>query len=160
MAGTNISVCRRIVVDRLTTVAAQAGSALAASTDRDAVTVEYSYPGRSPQRELIYTGRAEGTQEPAAMRAGGRVPRVEDAVVDLHIEVAKPGATPREVDQRAEEIAQVAIELLAGDPQLANQAAGLLFGGAAGAESDPAEVDNDGATANLTLRLSFQSYLK
>jgi len=123
------------------------------------VQVAYAYPGAAPARELVCGGRAIGTQDPAAMRRGGRVPRLEEAEVILHIEVSRPGATPREVEERAEEIAVVVVELLAGDPQLSNQS-GLLFAGVSRVELEPAEFDDDGATANLTLGVALKSFLK
>ncbi|MGH8575342.1 MAG: hypothetical protein ACREXJ_00150 [Gammaproteobacteria bacterium] len=161
MAGTNIVACKRALIASLAAIADTPGSALAGDPAGRVmpVKVSYHYPGEAPRRKLIYGGRAVGEQDQAAMRGGGRVPRLEQAVITLHIEVSRPGADPIAAEQDAEEIAAIVVELLADDPQLQQQT-GLLFAGIASTELEPAAVDDDGVYADLALGLRVQSFLR
>jgi hypothetical protein len=82
------------------------------------VQVEYGWPGDAQvQDEVIYTGRARGTDEIANLRAGTKK-RDETYDLDVLVEVAKPGGTQAEADQRCIDLFAELEDLLAENPRL------------------------------------------
>jgi len=118
-------------------------------------------PPPNPERDFIYPGAIRGPQEPATMRGGGILPRIEHLTLQLHIVVTRPGATSEEVLQaetRATELAGDIIRAVAADPKL-NGLPGLLAIVSAGVELDSG-ADDDAASAWMTLRFEAKSHLR
>lgn len=81
--------------------------ALVAAVNDPSVDVTYGFAGGTdPRREQIFTDRARGTHDPAALKAG-RNHRNERMEFDLVVLVAGVGLSPEETDERALELADV-----------------------------------------------------
>ncbi|MGO1049784.1 hypothetical protein [Crossiella sp. CA198] len=146
MPGTNAVVIKKALV-----------TLLAAAPSLATVQVAYQWPGRITERELIHLGRVRASQEYAAFKATGRIPRHETLMVSVHIIVTLPGGSVEETDERATALGLVLEELVAGDANLTDPA-GLLYGGVDSVELDY-ELTDDGATSVLTYELKFESRL-
>lgn len=105
MAGSTVAVVKAALVALLEARPGLAG-----------VKVEYGHPGDSTEKELIYFGRAIGTQDINVMREG-RKKRDEEYVLDAHIEVLVEGGTQQEADDRALELTAELETALADDPR-------------------------------------------
>ena len=91
------------------------------------VRVDDAYNGRLSEREYVYFGHITAQQEPLAFRAGGRLPRMEELTVPIHIEVVRPGGTTVDTDTRVTELGAAIENALAADPtQVALEVSGLL----------------------------------
>lgn len=91
------------------------------------VRVDDAYNGRLAERDYVYFGHIAGPQEPMVFRGGTRMPRLEELVANLHVEVSKPAATTVDTDTRVTAIGQVIEETIAADPtQAALAVPGLL----------------------------------
>lgn len=91
------------------------------------VRIDDSYNGRLSEREYAYFGHIIGTQEPMVFRAGSRLPRTEELLVNLHLEVVRPNGSTVDTDTRATEIGQLIEEAIAADPtQAALRVPGLM----------------------------------
>jgi hypothetical protein len=124
------------------------------------VKVAYSLPREIP-RELVYGGQVIGPVGLAAMKGGaaGRIKREENLSLQIHVRVHTPGQTTTEAaDARAVEIGAAVEEYIAGNPTLDN-VPGLLLAAVEAIELDPGGVDDEGATAELTLQIALKSYL-
>lgn len=118
-------------------------------------------PPANPERDFIYAGAIRGSQQPATMRGGGILPRIEDLTLQLHIVVTRSGATSEEVLQaetRATELAGDIIRAVAADPKL-DDLPGLLAIVSAGVELDSG-ADDDASSAWMTLRFDAKSHLR
>lgn len=117
-------------------------------------------PPPNPDRDFIYIGKVKGPIRPATFRAGGRVPRIEDLTLQVHIVTTIPGGTSVEVqaaETRAVEIATAIINAVAADP---------LLGGVPGLKAcfvDHLELDSgaddDMSSAWTTLQFDAKSHL-
>jgi hypothetical protein len=114
MAGTNAVLVKTALVGLLRSVLSP-------------VRVDDAYNGRLQEREYVYFGHITGPHQPMAFRSGGRMPRQEDLVLDLHVEVTRPAGTTVDTDTRVTAIGQLIEEVLAADPtQAALAVPGLL----------------------------------
>lgn len=115
-------------------------------------------PPANPERAFIYPGTVRGSQQPATMRGGGPVPRIEDLTLQLHVVVTVPGgdALPA-AEARAAELGGQIIRAVAADPKLGDLP-GLLAIVSAGVELESG-ADDDAASAWLTLRFDIKSHL-
>jgi hypothetical protein len=86
------------------------------------VRVDGAYNGRLTEREYLYFGHIAGTQEPMTFRAGGRMPRLEEFIVEAHLEVVHPNGTVSDTEARAVTLGQLIEEALAADPTQAPSA--------------------------------------
>lgn len=103
MAGTNVPAVKLALQKLLKTAIAP-------------VRVDHGYNGRLAEREYIYFGHSSAPQEPLAFRAGGRLPRSEEATLTIHLEVLGPGAQTEDTEARAVEIGQLVEDAIAADP--------------------------------------------
>lgn len=110
MAGTNAVLAKTALLALFKTTLATAGEG------GKQVRVDDAYNSRLQEREYLYFGHIVGPQEPLAFRAGGRMPRLEELTVDLHVEVSKPTATTIDTDLRVTAIGQLIENALAADP--------------------------------------------
>lgn len=134
--------------------------ALAALPALDGVQVAYSFPGRNPQREIVYGGKLAGPVTPAAMRAGQRVTRREDLALSLHIYVIRPGLdSTEETDTRAAAIGQAVEEYLAGDPTLGGAVDGLKLAVITNVDLDSG-LDDESAITELTYQITLVSHVR
>ena len=104
MTGTSIVVVKRALVAALQTALAAEG-----------VQVLYSWTGEA-ERECVYLGDVEFTQEPLTFAGGGRTRRSEDVVAAVHVAVQIPGGTEEDVEARAVEIGTLLEHAIAGNP--------------------------------------------
>lgn len=148
MAGTNAVAIKRALV-----------AVLAAAPALEGVQVLYSGAVPDLEREAIYLGKATWTQRAAAMRSGGRLPRQEELVLEVHLFIALPGSTPEEAEVRAQELGTVLEETLADDPAgVALSVAGTKLALVTAGEL-ASEADDDAAYALLKYQLAFTSIL-
>ena len=123
----------------------------------DGVVIGYCMPRDLP-RECIYGGKVSGPVELAAFRGGGRVRRKEDLTLLLHIRVHDKGQpTPETVEARAAEISTFVEEWIAANPTLGNLP-DLKLAAVQAVELDSG-LDDDSATAELTLTIGLMSFL-
>lgn len=118
-------------------------------------------PPANPERDFIYLGSARGPIQPAAMRNGGRVPRIENLTLQVHIVANVPGGTSVEVlaaETRAVEIYTEIVHAVAADPQL-DGLPGLTSCLVADMELNSA-ADDDGSTAWVVVSFEAKSLLK
>lgn len=85
------------------------------------VTVHYSEP-RDINRELVYGGTVVGSVELVAFAGGGRMKRVEELTLMIHVRVFKPGQTREATDARAVEVADAITTYIAANPTLGDLA--------------------------------------
>lgn len=76
------------------------------------ITVTYSWDPESSDQKQIFTMRAEGTQEPASLRAG-RTHRNESGRFRVVVHAECPGDSPEEADEVAIGYGQVVEEFFA-----------------------------------------------
>lgn len=123
----------------------------------ETVTVAYDMP-RDPPREIIYGGKIEGPVQPAAMRGGTRIKREENLTLQLYVRVYQLGQkTTESAETRA-----VALSNLVEDYIAANHTLGdlpnLLLAQVVGVDLD-GFLEDDGATAQVTLAVALKSFL-
>lgn len=147
MAGTNAVAAKKALYDTL-------AAALASP-----VVVLYAYDGKQDQRELVYLGKATGPQNLFAMRGNARAMRQEDLTITLVVEVTKPGATPYDVEVRAQQIGTTVEEALAADPTFGDTVAGLKLFAAAAVDVESGYVDDETAMARITYEIAATSVL-
>lgn len=148
MAGVNMVAAKQALV-----------AALKASPSLTGVQVEYAWPGRTLEREVIYCGKTLFQQDLGNFRpTGGRLGRDEHATTAVHVVVRDPAGDPSVSDQRAVALGTVLEELLAGDPQLGGLL-NLLIAIVVGGELAEPSFDDDGVLSALTYEVLFRSYL-
>jgi hypothetical protein len=118
------------------------------------VQVAYSWPGRSPNKELIYGGGIRFARTSAG-HDGVRELWLETATVGVYVRVSRTGATPEETDARAVEIAEVLEELLESEPRLAGK---FSYVGIASGSADYM-LDDDSSVSVVAYQVQFQYYL-
>lgn len=118
------------------------------------VQVSYAWPGRSPQREVVYGGGVRFTRASAG-HDGQRELWLETAIVGLYVRVTKSGVDVADTDARAVEIARVVETLLEDEPRLAG---GFTYTGITGGSADYAADDN-GPVSILAYQVQIQYYL-
>ena len=150
MAGTVAVATKRKLFEMLKADPALAG-----------VQVEYSFPGRTEEQQLIYGGKIAGDVQIASMAgATGRVSRREDLILDVHIEAIEAGHdNTLAVDERVCALAQVVEHLVAGNPTLDGTVDGLKLIRVAGIDLDSGNDDGAGS-ARLTLKLAIMSHIR
>lgn len=122
--------------------------------------IEYSYPGRTVERLVIYGGQIAGDVALSAMRAGGRIAREENLVLDLHIEAVMPGeADTAAGDDEVAAVGLVVEHLVAGNPTLDGTVAGLILIKVVGVDLD-GEVEDESAISVLTYKLGIKSHIR
>lgn len=124
----------------------------------DGVIIGYSMPRDLP-RECIYGGKVTGAVELSAMRGStGRVKREENLSLNLHIRVHDKGQpTTETVEARATEIGLAVEDWIAANPTLGGVPS-LKVAKVQGVELDSG-IDDDSATAELTLTIGLMSFL-
>lgn len=148
MAGTNAAAAKAALI-----------TAIGALTGLGDLQVSYSYPGRTTDRDLVYGGRITGPIALSTMRGSGRLKRIEDSVLQLHIEVARPGEdTSAVTEARACEIGEAIEEYLAANPALEDAVTGLLLAAPQGFDLESAIADESSITV-LTYRILLKSHL-
>lgn len=123
------------------------------------VIVAYCMPRDLP-RECVYGGKVTGSVELSAMRGStGRVKREEELSLNLHIRVHDKGQqTPETVEARAVELSNLIEDWIAANPSLGD-VPNLLVAKVQGVELDSG-IEDDGATAELTLTIGLKSFLR
>lgn len=127
------------------------------------VDVSYSPKMRDAPRRHLYLGKAVFEQEYRNHKgSSSRLTREETVIVNVWIEAWAPGAEQQEMDELAFEIGAVVEHLLAGDANLTTDntpdVPGLMYGGVAGGELDPFDVDG-ACGALLSYQLRFLARL-
>jgi len=153
MAGTNAVVVKTALVALLRAALATAG---AGGTQ---VRVDGSYDGKQAEREYVYFGQIGGPQQPLVFRAGTRMPRLEDLVATLHVEVAKPAATTAETDARVVAIGQIVEETIAADPTFGGTIPGLLAAWVSNFQLASFSMEDGTAASTAVYQISIQSKL-
>lgn len=124
------------------------------------VRIDDAYNGRLTEREYVYFGHIIGTQEPMVFRSGGRLPRMEELEVPLHVEVSQPGATTVDTDTRVTAIGQLIEEAIAADPtQAALGVPGLMAVWVSGFTLTPFYVSDGVAATEGVYQITVQSKL-
>lgn len=124
------------------------------------IRVDDAYNSRLSEREYVYFGHIVAQQEPLAFRAGGRLPRMEELTVPIHIEVVKPGGTTVDTDTRATEIGAAIENAIAADPtQVALGVPGLLAVWVSGFTLTPFYPGDGVAATEGVYQLTVQSNL-
>ncbi len=120
------------------------------------VAVSYGEPARDLERDHVWMGKIGGPMRLLTFQSAGRqIARESDLRVQVHIRVTREGSDTEESDERAEEIADAIIAMLALDPKLGNQV--LL---AQVVETDLSSgVDDAGAMSIYTLTVAVKAYL-
>lgn len=121
-------------------------------------------PPANPERDFIYLGKIAGPIRAAAFRAGGRVPRIEDLTLQVHIVATTPGGSGVELlasEERAVELAGAVIDAVAADPLLAGVPGGVpglavILVSRMELESG---ADDDASSAWITLWFDAKSHL-
>ena len=103
MAGSNASAVKLALLGALKTALAP-------------VRIDHGYNGRLAEREYAYFGHTTSPKEPLAFRGGGRLPRMEEATLTLHLEVLYPNATTEDTEARANELGDLIEDTIAADP--------------------------------------------
>lgn len=148
MAGTNAAAAKAALIAKI--------GALAGLGD---LQVSYSYPGRTTDRDLVYGGRITGPIALSTMRGSGRLKRIEDQVLNLHIEVVRPGEdTAEATEARACEIGAGIENYLAANPTLEDAVTGLLLVAPQGFDMESGLVDESSMTT-LTYQILLKSHL-
>lgn len=148
MAGTNASAAKAALL-----------MAIGALTGLGDLQVAYSYPGRTTDRDLVYGGRITGPIALSTMRGSTRIKRIEDAVLNLHIEVARPGEDTSAVTEiRACAIGASIENYLAENPTLAGAVTGLLLAAPQGFDME-SFVDDESSYTVLTYQILLKSHL-
>lgn len=148
MSGTVGPAAKREIIARLAALPALSG-----------VQVTYSI-SRDLERESIYLGKVGGPVTPAAMRAGSRLTRREDLILQLVVWVRTPGEPDVEAaEDRAVEIGRSVEEMFAGDPTLSDAVDGLKFAFISNVDLD-AGLDDDGAAAELIYQVTLTSHVR
>lgn len=148
MAGTNAAAAKAALIAKI-----------GALTGLGDFQVSYSYPGRTTDRDLVYGGRITGPISLSAMRGSGRLKRIEDPVLNLHIEVARPGEdTSAVTEARACAIGAGIENYLATNPTLEDAVTGLLLVTPQGFDMESAVVDESSITV-LTYQILLKSHL-
>lgn len=149
MSGTNAHLAGVALVDLLQRTPGLAG-----------IQVDYAYDGKRVEREYIYLGPVSGPVQPLAFRnSGQRLPRLEDIVARLHIEVKMPNDTPQNAAARATALGAVVEEAIAQDPRLGGVVPGLLFITVSHVELTPFFLEDGVSAAAMTYQISVQSQL-
>lgn len=122
------------------------------------VIVAYGMP-RDVGRELIYGGKVSGPVELAAMRgSNGRIRREEDLAFHLFIRVYEKGQqTAETAEARVTALSEVVEDWIAANPNLAGLP-NLILAKVQNVELD-SWLEDDGATAEMTLIIGFMSFL-
>jgi hypothetical protein len=148
MAGTNAAAAKAALID-----------AIGALTGLGDLQVSYSYPGRTTDRDLVYGGRITGPIALSTMRGSGRIKRIEDPVLQLHIEVARPGEdTAAVTEARACAIGTAIENYLAASPTLEDAVTGLLLVAPTGFDMESA-IDDESSITVLTYQILLKSHL-
>lgn len=146
MAGTNAVAFKTALVSMLTTALAP-------------VRVDDAYNGRLEEREYVYVGQIAGLHEPMAFRAGGRLPRQEDLIAHLHVEVTKPNAKTTDTDTRIVAIGQLIEEAIANDPLFGGTVPGLLGAWVSHFQLTSFYMQDGVAASEAVYQITFQSKL-
>ncbi len=135
------------------------GNALVGLSGMNTVTVAYCMPRDLP-RECVYGGKVSGPVELSAMRGStGRVKREENLSLNLHIRVHDKGQpTPETVEARAVEISNIIEDWIAANPTLGDVPS-LLSAKVEAVELDSG-IEDDSATAEMTLTIGLKSFLR
>ncbi len=135
-----------------------ANSLLSGLSGLDGVVIGYDMP-RSLPRETIYGGKVSGSVELAAMRgSNGRIRRSEELALNLHIRVHDKGQrTTEAVEARAVQLSMIVEEWIAANPTLGDLP-DLKLAKVQGVELE-AGIEDDSATADLTLTIGLMSFL-
>jgi hypothetical protein len=150
MAGTNSIDAKAAILAILKAAPALAG-----------VQVEYVWPGRTIEREVIYGGKIQISNDyftfASPQVGGGRQPRLETATITWHIEVRHVDSDPQAADERVVELGTVLEETIAADPTLGGLAGTL----AAAISSGDLEYvrDDDGLTSVMAYDITVRSEL-
>lgn len=149
MAGTNVVAAKRALIARLAALPGLSG-----------IQVVYTWPGKDPEREIIYGGRARMEQNFATFAAANsRIQRDELAVVTLHVEVSRPDSDAEAGDERVAALARVVEEDLAANRTLGGTVTGLLVAMVMSAELTEPSFDDDGVACGMDFEIGFRSYL-
>lgn len=139
MSGTNIVAAKAAILALL-----QAAPALAG------VQVEYTFPGRTLERETIYGGKITFQQDYSTFASptvtSGRQPRRETAVLSWHIEVRQADLDAPGADLRAVQLGGVLEDIIASDPTLGGQSGILALAITSG---DLEQVQDDDAVSSV-----------
>jgi hypothetical protein len=154
VAGTNAVVVKTALLALFKTGLATAGEG------GKQVLVHDAYHGRLVEREYVYFGHLVGSQEPLVFRAAGRMPRLEELTVDLHVEVAKPGATTVETDGRVTAIGTVIEEIIAADPTFGATIPGLTAAWVSNFTLTSFYMEDGKAASEGVYQISIQSQLR
>jgi hypothetical protein len=148
MAGTNAAAAKAALITKI--------RALSGLGD---LQVSYSYPGRTTDRDLVYASRISGTVALSTMRGSGRIKRIEDPVLQLHIEVVRPGEdTTETTEARACAIGAGIENYLAANPTLEDAVTGLLLVAVQGFDIE-SYVDDESSITTMTYQILLKSHL-
>lgn len=148
MAGTNAAAAKAALIAKIGTLAGLGDFQVA-----------YSYPGRTTDRDLVYGGRITGPIALSTMRGSGRLKRIEDPVLNLHIEVARPGEhTTAVTEARACAIGAGIENYLATNPALEDAVSGLLLVAPQGFDME-SFTDDEFSYTVLTYQILLKSHL-
>lgn len=153
MAGSNAVPFKRAFLALLKTALATAG---AGGTQ---IRVDDAYNGKLVEREYVYFGHITGPHEPLAFRNGGRLPRLEELTVNLHVEAVVPNGNTTDSDTRVVAIGQVVEETLANDPTLGGTVTGLLGAWMSHTELTSFYMEDGKAASAAVFQISVQSKL-
>lgn len=147
MAGTNAVVVKTALVALLKSALPKAR-------------VDDAYNGRQVEREYVYFGQITGTQEPLVFRAASRMPRLEELVATLHVEVSRPAATTADTDVQVTAIGQVIEEAIAADPTFGGTIPGLIAMRVSGFTLTSFYMEDGVAASEGVYQISIQSQLR
>lgn len=154
MAGTNAVLVKTALLTLFRTALGPA------AVNGQQIRVDDAYNGRLSEREYVYFGHITGHQEPLAFRGGRALPRMEELLVPVHIEVALPNATTIDTDTAAVAIGTQIENAIAADPtQAALQVPGLLAVWVSSTTLTPFYMADGVAATEAVYTLTVQSNL-
>jgi hypothetical protein len=122
----------------------------------DGVQVAYAFTA-DIDPDCVYGGDISGPVSAVAFRGGQRLPRLEDALLRLHVRVDRDGQAIEETEARAAEIGAAVTDYLAANPTLSDFP-GLKQIGVGDFDMSSA-ADDDGSITTLAYQLAVRSIL-
>lgn len=141
MSGTSVVVVKRALVAAL-------------QTALPGVQVLYSWSGDA-ERECVYLGDAEFSQELLTFAGGGRTRRREGVSAAVHVAVQMPGGTEEDTEARAVEIGTLLEHAIAGNPTQTGAALNFTVTGGDMASGS----DDESALSVLSYEVLAESHL-
>lgn len=133
------------------------GNVLSGLSGMEGVDVAYDMPPTVP-REVVYGGKVDGPVQLVGMRGGTRVKREENLTLHLHIRVYKLGEkTTETAEARAAALSTIVEDYIAANYTLGDLT-DLKLASVTGVDLD-GFLDDEGATALMTITVALKSYL-